>query len=53
MSSSKKRIRILVAPNAFKESLTATDAANAISKGIQKILPNAIITKLPIADGGD
>ena len=53
MSSSKKRMRILVAPNAFKESLTAIQAATAISKGIQKILPRAIITELPIADGGD
>lgn len=46
-------MRILVAPNAFKESLTAMEAAQAISSGIQKVLPRARITQIPIADGGD
>ncbi|MXZ33673.1 MAG: glycerate kinase [Acidobacteria bacterium] len=46
-------MRILVAPNAFKESLSAVDAAAAISRGLLKVLPNSRITQLPIADGGD
>ena len=45
--------RILVAPNAFKESLTAVEAADALANGIQRILPRAKIIKIPIADGGD
>src|SRR5262245_19984762 len=45
--------RILVAPNAFKESLTAMEAADALASGIQRILPRAKIIKIPIADGGD
>jgi len=53
MAPNKKSLRILVAPNAFKESLTAIEAAEAISRGIQKVLPEARITSLPIADGGD
>ena len=53
MSSSRKFLRILVAPNAFKESLSAVDAAAAISRGLLKVLPNSRITQLPIADGGD
>ena len=53
MSSSQKSLRILVAPNAFKESLSATEAAAAISRGILKVLPASKITQLPIADGGD
>lgn len=53
MAPSEKSLRILVAPNAFKESLTAMDAAKAISRGLLKILPGAGITQLPIADGGD
>ncbi len=53
MSSSQNSLRILVAPNAFKESLSATEAAAAISRGILKVLPASKITQLPIADGGD
>jgi glycerate kinase len=45
--------KILVAPNAFKESLTAMEAADAIAEGIGRILPRATIIKIPIADGGD
>jgi len=46
-------LKILVAPNAFKESLSAIDAARSIAKGIRRGLPNARITEVPIADGGD
>ena len=53
MSSPPKSLRILVAPNAFKESLSAMEAAAAISRGLLKILPTSKITQLPIADGGD
>ena len=53
MSSPPKSLRILVAPNAFKESLSAMEAAAAISRGLLKILPTSEITQLPIADGGD
>lgn len=49
----KRALRILVAPNAFKESLTAAEAAHCISAGIRRGLPNARIVELPIADGGD
>jgi len=53
MPSRSMSPRILVAPNAFKESLSAIDAARAIAKGIRKGLPQARITEVPIADGGD
>jgi glycerate kinase len=46
-------LRILVAPNAFKESLSAMEAAEAITRGILTVLPHARITCIPIADGGD
>ncbi len=51
--STNRPLRILVAPNAFKESLSALEAAKAITAGILKILPRAQITQVPIADGGD
>jgi glycerate kinase len=53
MPSRSTPLRILVAPNAFKESLSAIDAARAMAKGIRRGLPNARITEVPIADGGD
>src|SRR5919109_2574387 len=46
-------MRIVVAPNAFKGSLTALEAAEAIKDGILAVLPNADIVLVPIADGGD
>src|SRR5919197_153139 len=46
-------MRIVVAPNAFKGSLTALEAAEAIGDGILAVMPNADIVLVPIADGGD
>lgn len=43
---------ILVAPQEFKASLTAREAAEAIARGIQHALPDAEIELLPMADGG-
>ena len=43
---------ILVAPQEFKGSLTAREAADAIARGIRRALPNAEIELLPMADGG-
>ena len=53
MPSHSKPLKILVAPNAFKESLSAIDAARSIAKGVRKGLPGARVIKIPIADGGD
>jgi glycerate kinase len=53
MPSHSTPLRILVAPNAFKESLSAIDAARAIAKGVRRGLPKAHVTEIPIADGGD
>lgn len=46
-------MKIVVAPNALKESLTASAAAKAIAKGIRTICPEAEIHCIPVADGGD
>jgi glycerate 2-kinase len=53
MSRRRQSIKILVAPNALKESLSAIDAARAIARGVRRGLPNAQVTEIPIADGGD
>lgn len=44
---------ILVAPNAFKGSLSAKDAARAMARGVRRVRPDAKIVLMPIADGGD
>jgi len=46
-------LKIVTAPNAFKGSLTATEAAVAMEAGIRRILPSAEIVQVPVADGGD
>jgi len=46
-------VKIVVAPNAMKGSLSAPQAADAMAIGIQRAAPDASIQKLPVADGGD
>ncbi len=46
-------MRILIAPNSFKGTLTASEAAEAAARGVKKIAPSARVDVLPIADGGD
>ncbi len=45
-------MRVLVAPQELKGSLTAAAAASAIAAGIARGLPDAVIELLPLADGG-
>ncbi len=45
--------RILIAPDKFKGSLSAPAAATAISEGILRREPDAVIDLCPIADGGE
>lgn len=46
-------MKIVIAPDSFKESLTALEVANAIERGFKRIFPNAEYVKLPMADGGE
>lgn len=46
-------MKILIAPDSFKGSLSAIEVANSIERGILKVLPNAQITKIQMADGGE
>jgi glycerate 2-kinase len=48
-----KRAQILIAPNAFKGSLTAAEAAKAMARGVLRARPDAKVVLMPIADGGD
>ncbi|TYP99089.1 glycerate kinase [Tenacibaculum adriaticum] len=46
-------MRFVIAPDKFKDSLTGFQFCNAVEEGIQMVLPDADIIKLPLADGGD
>ena len=46
-------MKIVVAPDSFKGSVTALEAANAIEKGLRRVFPDAVIEKIPMADGGE
>lgn len=46
-------MKFIVAPDSFKESLSAVQASNAIAKGIRKVFPDPDIRLIPIADGGE
>ena len=46
-------LKIVIAPDSFKESMTAYEAAVAMEKGVRRIVPDAEVHKVPIADGGE
>jgi glycerate kinase len=46
-------MKIVLAPDSFKGSLTAKEACDAMEEGIRRVLPNAEIVKVPMADGGE
>ncbi|MFZ5943259.1 MAG: glycerate kinase [Bacillota bacterium] len=45
--------KIIIAPDSFKGSMTAKEAADAMEKGIKSVLPDAEVLKIPMADGGE
>lgn len=46
-------MRIVIAPDSFKECLSASNVAIAIEKGIKKVDPKAEVVSIPMADGGE
>lgn len=46
-------MKLVIAPDSFKESLTALEVANAIADGFRAVYPDADIVTLPVADGGE
>ena len=46
-------MKILIAPDKFKGTLTAREVAQNIAKGLFDVLPDAQIEMVPIADGGE
>lgn len=46
-------MKIVIAPDSYKESLSANEVAKAIEKGFREIFPDAHYVSVPVADGGE
>ncbi|GAH47442.1 unnamed protein product, partial [marine sediment metagenome] len=46
-------MKIIIAPDSFKESMGAKEVALIIEKGVKRVFPEAEIIKVPMADGGE
>lgn len=46
-------MRVVIAPDSFKESLSASGVAQAIAEGIKEAYPEAETICIPMADGGE
>jgi len=49
----EKSMKIVIAPDSFKGSLTAIEVSNALEQGVKKVYPEARVVKIPMADGGE
>lgn len=48
-----KKVKIVIAPDSFKESLSALEVAESIERGFKRVIPDAQYIKIPMADGGE
>ena len=46
-------MRVVIAPDKFKGSLTALEAAEAMARGLSRVDPSSEIDRVPMADGGE
>ena len=46
-------MKIVIAPDSFKESLDANQVASCIERGFADVYPHAEFVKMPLADGGE
>jgi glycerate kinase len=46
-------LTILIAPDSFKGSLSAGEAASAIEQGVRQLVPDALTIQHPVSDGGE
>lgn len=48
-----RKLRVVVAPDSYKESLSAAEVAAAMAQGVRQAAPRAEILCVPMADGGE
>ncbi|MGQ0671882.1 MAG: glycerate kinase [Hyphomicrobium sp.] len=46
-------MKIVIAPDSFKENLTSLEVATEIEAGIRRVWPDAEVVKVPMGDGGE
>lgn len=46
-------MKLILAPDSFKGSLSSAEAAAAMARGIVRVMPNAELITIPMADGGE
>ncbi|MFV0551361.1 MAG: glycerate kinase [Anaerorhabdus sp.] len=46
-------MKVLIAPESFKDCLEAVDVARYLGEGIHRVMPDAELTSIPVADGGE
>ena len=46
-------MKIVIAPDSFKESLSAAEVALHIEAGMREVWPDADYVRVPVADGGE
>lgn len=46
-------MKLVLAPDSFKESMTAAEAAAAMERGVRAVFPDAECVRAPMADGGE
>lgn len=44
---------VVCAPDSYKESMTAPEAAQAMAEGVLDAVPDAVVIQLPMSDGGE
>ncbi len=53
MGAGPDNMKIVIAPDKFKDSIPAIEAARAMSQGVRGAIPDAEIDECPMADGGE
>ena len=46
-------MKVVCAPDSFKESMSAAEAAAAMTRGVRSVFPDAQCVEVPMADGGE
>ena len=46
-------MRVVLATDKFKGSLTAAEVAEALGRGLRRVVPDIEVVRVPVADGGD
>ena len=46
-------MKIVLAPDSFKGSLTAQEVCRAMEQGVRRVIPGCEIISVPMADGGE